>query len=601
MGVSVKVSGDPRRPNECHKFKQLPPAAEDQIPAALLLFSVGFGMASLFLKIRAFGWAGLLCALVSLANINSADMDAKAYMSSVSDKAISKGPHKANIEQEAFIPTDRLEDFKRGEADRAQTSFYSDRVRHGQHSKKLQANSYLVQSTVHCSYGPEDNSNAVPDSLMTAPAERKAANTRTGQLGAQICLSSFASGMSKDFVKYFRSTWVHKLGEWVRGFRNVPHAQADTTGVCEGWHSSIKGGGLAKKSRLLGRRLDRLLYKLFYEFDLRVRCASSYKQEGYQHNRKKEQLVASAVIASQHSSVTLAACATQPAHVDQLHYPCKHVMKIISMTTGKSGPEIILALGTWAGTELGGLAQLQSDECMAQLKVNFMLDDAEPAEAAQPDSTGTAADTEPAGKVVNDSSEAPAINAEPDANAAMSDDKLDELYQMLKSSSAAQPELRHQLVTHMRQCLRLDIPSSHTHEEARNSLVRLASFVENPLAKRAKPAQTAESQADAVDQPAPSAKPKPKSKKRTFAQQLADKVGNKENTSAASNSQPAQLPLQVAVEAAAKPAPAKRQPRQQRCMGCKACLNRATGKQGCERNKAKRLAEQNGAVQQLDV
>ncbi|KAL3131168.1 hypothetical protein ABBQ38_000472 [Trebouxia sp. C0009 RCD-2024] len=134
-----------------------------------------------------------------------------------------------------------------------------------------------------------------------------------------------------------------------------------------------------------------------------------------------------------------------------------------------------------------------------------------------------------------------------------------------------------------------------------NSLVRLASFVENPLAKRAKPAQTAESQADAVDQPAPFAKPEPKSKKRTFAQQLADKVGNKENTSAASNSQPAQLPLQVAVEAAAKPAPAKRQPRQQRCMECKACLNRATGKQGCERNQAKRLAEQNGAVQQLDV
>lgn len=36
------------------------------------------------LQIKAFGWAGLLCALVSLANINSADMDAKAYMSSVS-------------------------------------------------------------------------------------------------------------------------------------------------------------------------------------------------------------------------------------------------------------------------------------------------------------------------------------------------------------------------------------------------------------------------------------------------------------------------------------------------------------------------------------
>ncbi|KAL3131166.1 hypothetical protein ABBQ38_000470 [Trebouxia sp. C0009 RCD-2024] len=31
-----------------------------------------------------------------------------------SDKAIFKGPHKGNIEQEAFISTDRLEDFKRG-------------------------------------------------------------------------------------------------------------------------------------------------------------------------------------------------------------------------------------------------------------------------------------------------------------------------------------------------------------------------------------------------------------------------------------------------------------------------------------------------------
>ena len=53
-------------------------------------------------------------------------------------------------------------------------------------------------------------------------------------------------------------------GGWVRGFCNVLHAQTDTTGVCEGWHSSIKGGGL-EKSRLLGRRLDWLLYKLFYE------------------------------------------------------------------------------------------------------------------------------------------------------------------------------------------------------------------------------------------------------------------------------------------------------------------------------------------------
>lgn len=108
-----------------------------------------------------------------------------------------------------------------------------------------------------------------------------------------------------------------------------------------------------------------------------------------------------------------------------------------------------------------------------------MLDDAQPAEAAQPDSIGTAADTQPAGKVVNDSPEVPALNEEPDVNGVMSDDKLDELYQTLKSSSAAQPELRHQ-GSHLhaackghygkadgRQCLRLDRPSSDTHTEAR--------------------------------------------------------------------------------------------------------------------------------------
>ncbi len=51
----------------------------------------------------------------------------------------------------------------------------------------------------------------------------------------------------------------------MRGYRNVRHAQQDTTGACEGWHSSIKGGGLAEKRRLIGRRIDWLLHKLFYE------------------------------------------------------------------------------------------------------------------------------------------------------------------------------------------------------------------------------------------------------------------------------------------------------------------------------------------------
>ena len=68
----------------------------------------------------------------------------------------------------------------------------------------------------------------------------------------------------------FQKTLAHLLslllvGEWVRGFRDVPHAQQDTTGACEGYHSAIKGNEVAQKHRLQGRRLDWLLHELFYE------------------------------------------------------------------------------------------------------------------------------------------------------------------------------------------------------------------------------------------------------------------------------------------------------------------------------------------------
>ena len=125
--------------------------------------------------------------------------------------------------------------------------------------------------------------------------------------------------------------------------------------------------------------------------------------------------------------------------------------------------------------------------------------------------------------------------------------------------------------------------------------------MENPLARCAKRAKAADSISYAADQPAPFVEPKPKSKKRTLTQELADRVGNKENASSASNLQPAQVvadaatqPVQVAVDAAAKAVPVKR--RLPRCLECKACLNRATGKQACEKNKAQRLAEQSSTI-----
>jgi hypothetical protein len=107
------------------------------------------------------------------------------------------------------------------------------------------------------------------------------------------------------------------------------------------------------------------------QFDIRVEVATMYKKEGVVHNSKQEQLVATAVVASQQiadADVTLPSVSNQSAYVTSqfnrstryvvkpsqtggscncqlgvLHYPCKHV-KVVSLSTGKSGPEIILAL-----------------------------------------------------------------------------------------------------------------------------------------------------------------------------------------------------------------------------------------------------------------
>ena len=54
--------------------------------------------------------------------------------------------------------------------------------------------------------------------------------------------------------------------EWVRGFRDVPHAQQDTTGACEGYHSAIKGNELPRKSLVRQEgRVNWLLWRLWTE------------------------------------------------------------------------------------------------------------------------------------------------------------------------------------------------------------------------------------------------------------------------------------------------------------------------------------------------
>ena len=135
-------------------------------------------------------------------------------------------------------------------------------------------------------------------------------------------------------------------------------------------------------------------------------------------------------------------------------------------------------------------------------------------------------------QITSNSSDALVVIKGPDINAAMSNDKLDELYQKLKSSTAAAPKLRHHLISQLHiaagivERLRSTSTCGLAHLAAatltqrqdglNNSLVRLVSFVENPLGKRRKSAPAASSKADAIDAPAPFAKPQPKSNKRTL-------------------------------------------------------------------------------------
>jgi SWIM zinc finger len=119
-------------------------------------------------------------------------------------------------------------------------------------------------------------------------------------------------------------------------------------------------------------------------------CSQACKQQGFVHNSKQERLVAEAVLAAESiadADVVLPMPPSQPnafvrsqtdrnemytvtqgatehavcsCPVGQMHAPCKHAMKVISMQTGARGVDIVYYLGTWAGTERGGFQFLQN-------------------------------------------------------------------------------------------------------------------------------------------------------------------------------------------------------------------------------------------------
>ena len=124
---------------------------------------------------------------------------------------------------------------------------------------------------------------------------------------------------------------------------------------------------------------------------MRIRYKQAYKKAGFMTNRKAEGVLTSAVIAAQaipDSFVELLDSSGAIAHVTsmsdlsvkyqvtdaggvsakcncpqgRLHYMCKHVVKVISLSLsqGYTDAQIIQALGTRAGTSMQGLHKLHT-------------------------------------------------------------------------------------------------------------------------------------------------------------------------------------------------------------------------------------------------
>lgn len=312
-------------------------------------------------------------------------------------------------------------------------------------------------------------------------------------------------------------------------------------------------------------------------------CSQQSKTSGFTRNRKLEQLVTNAVLAAEQIAdehVSLPTQPEQPALVtsqrDQsiryrvtdactetascscpqgtLGYLCKHRVKVIGLVTQCKKQDIVLFLGTWAGSSRGGMQQLlnrgQTDvqpelDNWQQLTENLQLED----EAQQHDQ-GSSSMTDSDSQTVEPTAGNSAAQPKPASDA----DMLAQ-FQRLQQESKGSADMRNILLNKLNQAegsfqklaaqnLAGLSQAAHTIEKVQDGLpdstVRLKSALEGSFKPRRKVKQTAliasTSTLPAV-QPLP--KPQPSRKKRTFAQLLTSgRHAGKENSSAVANSAP---------------------------------------------------------------
>lgn len=391
------------------------------------------------------------------------------------------------------------------------------------------------------------------------------------------------------------------------------------------------------------------------QFELRIICSQQSKVSGFTRNRKQEQLVTNAVIAAEHipdAHVTLPAEPGQPALVtsqsDQsiqyrvtgactetascscpqgtLGYFCKHRVKVIAQLSGCKKQDIVLFLGTWAGSSRGGMQQLlkRSDtdaqpdlDSWAQLTENLQLE-----QEAQQHEQGMACTTKRQATIDSNS----VTKSSKTGNA----DMLAQ-FQRLLDQSNGNADLRNILLSKLNQAegsfqqlasrnlAGLSQPAQaieKVQDGLNDSTVRLKSALEGLTKGQRRPNQ-AVARVDVSSLPpvAPLPKPQPSKKKRSFAQLLSNsssKQDDKENSNVAANipdasarpvsttAAPAMTPAMAAisdpdmvssgvpgsagpttaVSKTAKPSQPAKQPRTRKCGFCANCL-KPKSKQKC--------------------
>ena len=103
---------------------------------------------------------------------------------------------------------------------------------------------------------------------------------------------------AKVFLNYFEKTWMHKIEMWVRGYRNMPHANQDTNAAVESYHSNLKAILKSSRQKFGGWRVDWLIYHLLKDVLIHYWYAVQCKLYGFIKNGKAEGIMASAVIRS---------------------------------------------------------------------------------------------------------------------------------------------------------------------------------------------------------------------------------------------------------------------------------------------------------------